>query len=190
MPKESIGGTEERESYGQGEVDDQQVLSEEDVLEAFLYVTTNPSKHGLISNSQDWPGLNSYEHCLNEKNRYFSFNHYSDEPKVTKHKHKLSVLPAFQKLSKKERSALIKGLLLERSNVIAKERGKGFLGLRALLEQSPKEGPGEVSKSPRPRCYTKCPELRRKFRELDKIRRQEYSYASMRYRVGINMCVS
>ena len=167
--------------------DDQQVLSEEDLLEAFLYVTTNPTKHGLVSNSQDWPGLNSYEHCLTEKDRNFSFNHYSEEPRVTKHRLKLSVLPAFKGLSKSKRTALIKRLLVKRTNEIAKERGKGFLGLQALLDQAPGERPGKVSKSPRPRCYTKCPELRRNFRKLDRARRDEYSYASMRYRVGIDV---
>ena len=158
--------------------DDQTVISEDDLLEAFLYVTTNPTKHGLVSNSQDWPGLNSYDHCLTEKDRQFSFNHYSEEPKVTKHKLKLSALPAFKGLSKNERATKLKKLLAERTTEIAKERGKSFLGLSALLEQAPGEKPARVSKSPRPRCYTKCSELRRNFRETDKARRVAYCKSS------------
>lgn len=164
--------------------DDQQILTQDDLLEAFLYVTTNPSKHGLVSNSQDWPGLNSYEQSLTEKDRCFSFNHYSKEPRVTKHKLKLSVLPALKELSKKKRAELLTKLLSERSAQIAKDRGKSFLGLQALLDQEPGEKPANVSKSPRPRCYTKCSELRRNFREIDRARRDAYSYASMLYRVG------
>jgi REP element-mobilizing transposase RayT len=128
--------------------DDQQVLSEDDLVEAFLYVTTNPTKHGLVSNSQDWPGLNSYEHCLTEKDRHFSFNHYSEERRVTKHKLKLSVLPAFKKLSKGKRIALIKRLLVERTNEIAERARQGLSWPTGSSGSSPGRNARKVSKSP------------------------------------------
>ena len=130
--------------FWQKRYSDLPILSEDDLLEAFLYVTTNPTKHGLVANSQDWPGLISYDHCLTEKDRRFSFNHYSGERRVTKHALKLSVLPAFKKLSKEAQREKIKKRLEERGGVIAKEGGKAFLGLSALLDQIPDERPDKV----------------------------------------------
>lgn len=170
--------------------DDQEVLSEEDLLEGFLYVTTNPTRHGLLRDSSKWPGLNSFEHALNEKDRIFSFYHYSaldDERKVTSHRLKLSVLPQFAALPKDKRTKLLRELLDNRMQQIAKEReakGLGFLELEQLLAQEPGSQPISISRSPRPPCYTKCKELRKQFRKLLRERMQHYSDASFRYRLG------
>jgi len=167
--------------------DDQKILTEDDLIEAFLYINTNPTKHGLLANSREWPGLISYDHALSEQDRNFSFQHYSQELKVTKHKLKLSVLPPFRKLSAKARRERIFSLLKERSNRLAEERKGKFLGLGMLLNQPLGEKPLEVSRSPRPRCYTKDAELRREYREMSKLRREAYAFASMRYRVGLEV---
>lgn len=164
--------------------DDQQILTEEDLLEAFLYVNTNPTKHGLVADSRTWPGLISYEHALDQKDRKFSFNHYAED-KVTHHKLKLSVLPMFKGLKPKARAKKLKELLEERTQTLCQERGKSFLGLEVLLNQTLGDKPMTVSKSPRPRCYTKDPEYRREYREKHRERRRAYAEASMRYRLGL-----
>ena len=170
--------------------DDQQILTANDLIEAFLYVTTNPSRHGLVRNSKDWTGLNSFEHSLKEQDRTFTFHHYSKEEgfKTTTHTLKLSILPPFQNISKKERKETIEKLLNERMDLIAKERSEnnqGFLGIETILEQVPGEIPISVSRSRRPNCYTKDHSLRKQFRESMKLRRTRYAIASMRYRLKL-----
>lgn len=170
--------------------DDQQVLSEEDLLEAFLYINTNPTRHGLIRDSREWPGLTSFKHALNETDRRFSFYHYSageGKEKVTSHFLKLSILPQFAGMSKEERRKLLAELLDRRMQAIADERkgkGEGFLGREKLINIAPGTLPINVSKTPRPQCYTKCAELRREFKKALRMRREYYSEASFRFRLG------
>jgi len=169
---------------------DQQILSEEDLLEAFLYVTTNPTRHGLVKDTREWKGLHCYEHALNERDREFSFYHYSakkEEDRVTVHKLKLSVLPMFQKLSKKQRRKHLSNLLEERMEQIQQGRytdGGGFIGMDLAENQEPEDVPRRISRSPMPPCYTKSPELRREYRQWNRHRREAYREASIRYRLG------
>jgi len=166
--------------------DDQEVLSEEDLIEAFVYINTNPSRHGLVNDSLKWPGLISAEQSLNGRVRKFSFRHYSQGYHTTSHKLTLSVLPPFEKLNQLERGDQIKKLLLERQSEIHKEREGKFLGLSALLNQSTGEIPNKVSRSPRPSCYTKILELRREFIASERLRRALYDDASIRYRLNLD----
>ena len=170
---------------------EQEVIADpSDLLEAFLYINTNPSKHGLVRDSSTWPGLSSYNQSLDGEDRRFSFHHYSavdEAARVTVHKLKLSVLPQFASLSRKRRKAAIEGLLKERMEQIAKERkekGQGFLGLEGVLGTFPGSIPQTVSRAPRPPCYTKCPERRREFKRRNRERRARYSEASFHYRLG------
>jgi len=165
--------------------DDQEVISEDDLVEAFLYINTNPTRHGLLEDSRKWPGLSSYEQSLNETARRYSFQHYTDGYKVTTHKLRLSVLPTFKRTSFKARREKIRKLLLERQAEISKEREGRFLGLGKLLEHIAGEIPRKISRSPRPGCYTKSTELRREFLASERIRRARYDEASIRYRSGL-----
>lgn len=166
------------------------ILSDEDLIEAFLYVTTNPGRHGLVQDSREWPGLNSYEQCLTERERAFSFYHYSaqdGEQRITKHKLRLSVLPPFEELSKKERREKLSSLLRKRTERITQERcenGQGFLGLSGIREQEPGARPQNISRSKKPPCYTKYATLRREFRKMMKLLRQRYNEASVQFRLG------
>ena len=151
--------------------DDLEILTESDLLEAFLYVNTNPSRHGLIENSKNWPGLNSYQHSLSQRDRPFTFHHYSaDDPKrrVTKHYLKLSILPQFQGLSRKGLKERVASLLKERTNSIIQSRvreGGGFLGLKGLEDQHAGERPLNSACSPRPSCYSKCAKRIKEFKK-------------------------
>jgi putative transposase len=169
---------------------EQEVLSDNDLVEAFLYIVTNATRHGLVANPKDWPGLCSYNQCLNEKELIFPFHHYSaedDEVKVTYHALKLSMLPEFEGLSKKERQDRIQKLLDEKVKELVEDRksqGLGFLGVEAIKAQSPNNVPQNISKSPRPPCYTKCNQLRKEFKRREADRRDAYDEASMRFRLG------
>lgn len=168
--------------------DAQEILSEDDLLEAFLYVSTNPTRHGLLRDSSKWPGLNSIKQSLSGTSKRYSFRlHSSIEPVSTSHRLKLSVLPQFKTMTSKARKVKILTLLRERMDEIAlsrSEAGEGFLGLESILSQEPGTTPRTVSRSKRPPCYTKDRALLKEFREQARLLRKSYDEASARYRMG------
>ena len=169
--------------------DDIPVLSQDDLLEAFVYINTNPTKHGLLRNAGQWPGLTSFHQSLSEEAKTFSFTQYGHPTgqKTTNHQLKLSVLPMFEALSKEQRTEKISELFEKRMARIAEERqaqGEGFMTLEMLAEQVAGTQPKESSTTKRPSCYTKCAELRRQFREKAKHLRQLYTQASFLFRLG------
>jgi len=170
--------------------DDRPVLSEEDLLEAFLYVSTNAVRHGLVSNATAWPGLNSVKHSLTERDRRFSFCHHSvpsGKERISTHRLKLTLLPQFAALSKDERVAKLSALLNERMEQIAKDRkaaGQGFLGLKAIFELPAGSIPLNVSRTPRTLCFTGNRKLYKQFKQSFKHRMALYADASFRYRLG------
>ena len=171
---------------------EQEVLTEEDLLKAFLYINTNMCKHGLVDTPSKWGGLHSAEQVISERGRRFHFYHYSKRdlfrrPLKTAHTLKLSVLPQFRELSAKKRKQKIGSLLSSAVEEIREGRrraGRGFLGREKLLEQKAGDYPREVSKSPRPACYTGCKKAYRKFIEARRVLRERYAECSVRYRLG------
>ncbi len=169
---------------------DLKVLTEADLLNAFLYVTTNATKHGLVKDPREWPLLNSYDHAIDEKDRIFGFDHYSLVPGqivTTTHTLTLSVLPQFEHLSKQERHKEITKLLSKRTEALVLERAtknQGFLGLEGLQKQVIGEIPQNVSLSKKPPCYSSCPIQRKAFKEERRLRADRYAEASFRFRLG------
>lgn len=169
---------------------DQKILSESDLLEAFLYVTTNAVRHGLVEHPELWTGLCSYNQSLTERAQGFTFYHYtaSDPNQIAcRHIIKLSILPQFQHLSAQKRKETIDDLIEERIGEIhtyRKANGLGFLGLAGVLNVIPGSIPHRVSKSPRPVAYTKNDALRKEARREARERNDRYSAASVRYRLG------
>lgn len=165
---------------------DQEVVSEEDLLEAFLYVTTNPSGHGLVADSATWPGLNCVKHVISGKDRKFRFYQYSNpEQPVVEHRLRISILPQFENLRPSKRKATIAKLIQERHEQIIEQRGKdGFLGLEAIRQQEAGARPQRVKKTPRAPFYTKCFETILELKARVRARREAYDWASFRYRLG------
>lgn len=170
---------------------EQQVLDEEhDLLEAFLYINLNPTRHGLLKDSALWGGLNSYHHALTETDRIFTFTHYASRnlegvPMKSSHRLRLSVLPHFRELSKKQRRKKIKSLLLRKALDYHSSRGEEcYLGEEAIKHQVPGEVPREMSRSPRPSCYTKSKERLREFLKSRRLLIERYALASRAYRLG------
>ncbi len=179
---------------------DQVVVEDTDALEAFLYITTNPVKHGLVKYARDWPGLVCFDQALSGRELEFSFTHYTEyrraqrrgeRPNIEHHKtwHKLVLtpLPQFKDLSQGERGAMLRGLISERERMLHEERneqGRGFLGVKGVLQTQTGMIPKEVSYSPRPCCYTKSSQSRREFRREERYRRDFYDIASQAFRLG------
>jgi len=175
---------------------------EVDVLDALLYVVTNPVHHGLVNHPRLWPGLNSYWQTLGAKDRSYRFTNYtalnlaraqSKGKKVkisnfqTTHTLKISPLPMFEELSPEERVAKLNALIEERTEQIvstARENETGFLGKKKLMQQAFGSRPRTVKRSPRPSCFSKCPETIRAYRKEEKARREAYTVASIKYRSG------
>lgn len=170
--------------------DDQKILSSEDLLEAFLYVLTNPVRHGLVEHTSEWSGLSGYRHALDGQDREFTFRMGSKKrtgPVEIKHSLKLSILPCFSDLDPRRRRGKIVTLINERCAFIGSERrrqGLGFLGVKAVLSQPPGSIPKSVSRSNRPVGYTKDEQLRREYRAQVRERRSSYATSSRQYRLG------
>ena len=169
---------------------EQEVLREEDLVEALLYIATNCTHHGLLQDASQWKGLNCYKHILSESDRMFSFTHHSKRchdgvPVKTSHKLKLSILPQFEELSVNKRRTKMKQLLSDRLEQLWEKRGgKQYLEQQTIDEQQPGEIPHNMSRSPRPICYTKCGVAFREFLLRKRELLKRYTEASIRFRLG------
>jgi putative transposase len=186
--------------------DDQVTVEEADALECLVYILTNPTKHGLVSNPKDWPGLTTYWQGRGEAPKSYTFLNYSDYSLAkrlarlsgkyvrraeyeTEYTLNISLLPEFAELSQAEAAAQLRKAIDKRTRKLVKERrqaGLGFLGRKAVLRQK-RIGvfPVETSKSPRPACYSKSSKAIALFKkELARVR-EAYTLASIKYRLGI-----
>ena len=171
--------------------DDQVVLSDEDALEALLYITTNATKHGLTPHPKDYPGFSCYHQLLDFEPRRYTFTHYmhstaGNEVK-TSHRLVLTPLPQFEGKSLKERKKALLILINKRAQELQQSRaeaGKGFLTATKLRKQEPGVRPVLTARSPRPLGYSKAPELIREHKTWVDLIRQRYTVASFRYRSG------
>ena len=111
--------------------DAQAILSELDLLEAFLYVTTNAVKHGLARQARKWPGLCSYEQTIEQLDQSYNFTHYSlrDENHnfvTTTHTLKLSRLPMFCGLNAASYRSVLRSLIQKREEILQQQRGQSL----------------------------------------------------------------
>lgn len=184
--------------------DEQMVAAEGDVLEAFLYTVCNAVSHGLVEHPALWPGLNCYAHVLDEKDRVYVFNDYTAFSRAcarakhtgeqvsikdfqTKHRLHITPLPEFKHLSSEERRAVLAKLIQRRVVRLKKERraqGLGFLGREKILRQRFTAVPRSVKRAPRPICYTKSWEAKKRFMGWFMPWLESYREASRRFRSG------
>lgn len=185
--------------------DDQVTLEAMDDVEALLYVTTNPVHHGLVSHPRLWPGISCYRQLIGGKPERFVFFEYSKYHAAKKaalargeivHRRdfeivyslKLKPLPIFAQLPTDERIRQVEILIEKRTRKIQVERrrlGLGFLGRKGVLKQKRINNfPEKVSKSVRPRCYTKNLQALFQFRKDERLKRAHYDEASFSFRMG------
>lgn len=185
--------------------DDEITITPVDALEGLLYVTTNPVKHGLVTHPKQWPGLSCYEQLMRNTEKTYYFTHYTEYSAAlrrarftgevvrksdyqTAHTLKLKPIPIFEHLSRHERTEKLRQLIETRTSKLYRDRldkGLGFIGRKAVLNQ-PIQGsfPREVSKSPRPICYTKDPVAKGIYKAENQIRKSWYKKASIKFRSG------
>lgn len=183
---------------------DQIVIEVDDATEAFLYITTNATHHGLVSHPSEWPGLSSYWQSLSEKPMKYHFTHYTEysaavrkakrtkeavrlEDYQTSHFITLTPLPQFESLTSRQRTNRVKLLIDSRADSLKAERlksGKKFMGRQKVLDQSPYQVPQNVKRSPRPLCYTKSLDAKQCFMDEYFPKWADYKDASIRFRSG------
>ena len=184
--------------------DDQIVITEVDALEGLLYVLTKPTKHGQVSHPKHWPGLNSWWPVLDGKPRSYPFTHYTQYHAAkrkaerrgervnirnyqSQHSLRISPIAQYAGMSFEERNGILVPLVEQRVEQLCGERkvqGKGFQGRKKVLSQRPGSVPREVSKSPRPSCYTKNPEAKKQYKKEYRLKRAWYTDASIKFRSG------
>ena len=176
-----------------------------DALEGLLYVVTNPVKHGLVSHPRHWPGVNTYKQLLGGKPEVYGFMNWSEysrakrrarstgsivrrEDFITKVSLNVETLPMFRHLDTADIQEKLSELIEKRVASLGRERmkkGKGFAGRKTILSQ-PRKGsfPREVSRSPRPSCYSKIGERIKAHIEEERIKRSWYVESSRKFRLG------
>ena len=191
--------------------DDLITIEETDALEGLLYISTNAVKHGLVTHPRHWPGFKLYHQLRGAKPKEYRFINYTEYHRAKriaanhgKYVHRsdyetiytleITPIPIFAGLSAEERHLKLDKLTEERTAKLVRERreaGKSFLGRKNILAQK-RQGtfPNEVSKSPRPPCYTKNREARNEYREYKDQVRAQYSEASKKFRSGYYNAVS
>ena len=100
----------------------------------------------------------------------------------------LSPLPQHAKLSSAERTGQLAEELKGKLAELWTEReaeGLGYLGRERILRQDPFALPQNISNSPRPLCYTKSAEARKRFKEWYFGWLAMYREASRRFRQGM-----
>jgi REP element-mobilizing transposase RayT len=181
--------------------DDQLTIENVDALEALIYITTNPVRHGLVSHPKHWPGVSTYPQLLGKKPKVFGFFNYieyrkakSKDPFVslkdfeTKVPLEIKAIPIYKNLLEEERISKINKLIEDKVKYYQKQRkaeGKGFLGRKNVCAQRRKGTfPHDSSNSPRPPCYSKDPNIIREFAEAEQVRTVWYKKSSRRFRLG------
>ena len=185
--------------------DDDITIEETDALEGLLYIVTNPVKHGMVTQPRHWPGLSSYWQIVKNIELTFTFTHYTKyhvalrrsrvtgelvrrDDFQTIHTLRLAPLPIYRHLSSQERSSIIRNKIEKRSSLLSRQRkkdGLGFIGRKAILAQRRRGTfPREPAQSPRARGYTKSPLAKGLYLEEERIRRQRYTKASVKFRRG------
>jgi len=164
---------------------DQAVASNEDVMEAFLYVVSNPMHHGLVDDPKKWPGLSCYNHVIDEKDREFHFTHYSKKTNYkTKHYLKITPLPDLKSLTRRQRAKKLFKALREMRNRIGLQHAGLFLRFKDLIEQPIGALPKNTKVSKKTPFYTRRLGMLRELRNKIRSRQLAYAHASYRYRMG------
>ena len=185
--------------------DDQITIEEVDALKGLVYVLTNPVKHGLVNHPRNWPGISTYHQALGAKPLSYGFINYTEYHRAKKRSAgtaeivrladyekrtslQIAILPLFEQLSPKERHEKLNALLEKHIAHLGRKRKtskQGFLGRKGVLSQPVKgQFPQNISRSPRPSCYSDSPEQIQAFRETECERRRAYTEASTRFRSG------
>ena len=155
------------------------VLTDADLEERYAYVVTNAVKAGLVDKAAHGPFLSSLELALTDKPLRFSWldrtrlhnrtrrgqrvNERDFERTYELH---LTIPPQWRGLSTRARRARIRGLVRASEQRYRRERraeGRGVLGRRRILAQSPLMRPRDPARRPRVKVFCKLRELKNEY---------------------------
>ena len=184
------------------------ILSDDDALDAFLYVTCNNVHHGAERHPTRWPGFCTYRQSLSGKEKKYRFFHYTEyhqalnrakrlrsreelprkQDYYSEHTLNISPLPLLKDLSQEDRKEFIKYHTAKRSEeYIAKRaaKGLGIMTRKEILEM-PRRGviPKNPSRKQRSRGRCTDPEAKKIFHQKRKGIEAKYKRSSARFRGG------
>jgi REP element-mobilizing transposase RayT len=181
------------------------VLTDADFEERYAYVVTNAVKAGLVDRAAHGPFLSSLETALTDKPLRFSWldrtrlhNRTRRGQRVRRrdfertYELRLALPPQWRGLSTRARRARIRGLVRTSEQRYRRERraeGRGVLGRRRILAQSPLMRPRNPARRPRIKVFCKLRELKEAYlaglRELVGRYREAYGAWLAAIRRGI-----
>lgn len=166
------------------EYDAAPVLTDEDFENRYAYILTNAVKAGLVSRAGDGPFFSSLEMSLEETSRTFEWEdrtrkhnksrrgqQVSKEEVTRRYTLELSVPPQWREWSAQERRRRIESLVKANEERYGKERraeGRGVLGVRRLMSQSPLMRPVNPARSNRVKVFCQDRELAKEHLEMVK----------------------
>ncbi len=161
------------------EYDATPVLTNEDIEERYAYILTNAVKPGLVAKAADGPFFSSLAAALNDKpfrftwfdrtrkhNRTRRGQKVDNSEFVKRYEFRLSIPPHWRTLSTRQRRKRIRDLVRANEARYGRERraeGRGVLGVRRILSQSPLARPRNPARRPRVKVFCKNPEKKEEF---------------------------
>jgi REP element-mobilizing transposase RayT len=176
------------------------ILDDESIEKRLRYVLAHGCKEGLVRRPGDWPGVNcvaaltegvrmkgvwfdrTAEFEARRKKQAFGRYEFSTEYEL-----KLAPLPCWAEFSEDERrkraQAMIEVIEQETREQLERE-GRGVMGVRMVLGQSPRETPLQVNRSTAPACHAKDGLTRRMYLAVYRGFVDLYTRASGKFRNG------
>jgi len=164
------------------EYDDVIVDGENEFWNRYVYTVCNPVKSGLVKSPDRWGGVSSYSHCLNDTsivgigfNQTTLGNAARFGRKVDRKEHEetwvfeLAIPPMLEGKTQTQRRNFLDHLLcVGAEDMRCRREGATFLGMSAVLAQSPFDRPGKPAARPRFKFMSFC---KVRLKELDEIYR-------------------
>lgn len=160
------------------------VLTDEDFEERYAYIVTNAVKAGLVARAADGPFFSSLPLALGEEPRVFAWldrtgrhnrtrrgQRVSAGEFVRRYALRLAVPPQWRRMSRGRRRARVAALVKASEGRYGRERraeGRGVLGRRGIMSQSPLARPRSPARRPRVRVF--CKDASRKQAFLESLR--------------------
>ena len=172
---------------------------EEDALDSFIYCALQPINHGLAENLSDYPGYCFFHDAVRERPKKASWLCYKEynealrkDPKASKadfykeEEIKFTRLPGYEDLTKSEYQKLIKDeYRLKRAEMIAKRKGKPFLGKEQLRKIKPGSKPLKPKKGGnRPIVKSRCSKESSRVLSTYESQVEEQREGALRYMAG------
>jgi putative transposase len=180
------------------------VLTDADFEERYAYVVTNAVKAGLVAQAADGPFFSSLDAALTDKKLRFRWLDRTrlhnrtrrGQPVAARdfertYELRLAIPPLWRGLTTRARRARIRELVRTSEQRYRRERraeGRGVLGRRRILAQSPLMRPRDPARRPRVKVFCKLKELREAYlagvRELVGRYREAYGVWLAALRLG------